>query len=204
MRDFLYILQLLSVAYHFFSTSCYAFHGLSRTFSRSSAVDNKCILNLPNEGYGDKIRYLPSGRLLFTSLFMSDDDSDDDDKDAESNKKENKEENMAEFLMAQAERELKEKKDKEAFDAQVKKKLISKKRSDREYEEYWEKQKKGGGKEEQVNDAAVYRAYYSLRKNETLNQKIGERLDHIHNLFEHMNPILPFLYTSMFTFVRKF
>jgi hypothetical protein len=103
---------------------------------------------------------------------MSDQDSNDDENENES-EDETKEVNMAEFLMAQAEREMKEKKDKEAFDANLKKKLITKKRSDREYEEYWDKQKKGGGKEEQVNDAAVYRAYYSLKKNETLTQKLG-------------------------------
>mmetsp|Transcript_14753 Transcript_14753/g.14169 ORF Transcript_14753/g.14169 Transcript_14753/m.14169 type:complete len:182 (+) Transcript_14753:112-657(+) len=167
MRNFSCILQLIS-AYHFFST-CNAFHA---SHVRSHAVDRNNIKSGLIESYTDKLRCLPSGRLMLTSLYMSE-SSNDENEDEEEDENEKKEVNMAEFLMAQAEKEMKEKKDKEAFDANLKKKLITKKRSDREYEEYWDKQKKGGGKEEQVNDAAVYRAYYSLKKNETLTQKLG-------------------------------
>jgi hypothetical protein len=132
MRDFPCILQLLS-AYHFFGT-CNAFHV---SHIRSHAVDRNGIKIGLIESNSDKIRCLPSGRLLFTSLFMSEESDDDENEDQEEDENEKKEVNMAEFLMAQAEREMKEKKDKEAFDANLKKKLITKKRSDREYEEYW-------------------------------------------------------------------
>ena len=43
--------------------------------------------------------------------------------------------------MAQAAKDMDEKKMKDLFDAQLKKKLILKKKSDKEYEAYWSKQK---------------------------------------------------------------
>ena len=43
--------------------------------------------------------------------------------------------------MAQAAKDMDEKKEKDLFDAQLKKKLILKKKSDKEYEAYWSKQK---------------------------------------------------------------
>ena len=49
--------------------------------------------------------------------------------------------NIAEILMAQAAKDMDEKKMKDLFDAQLKKKLILKKKSDKEYEAYWSKQK---------------------------------------------------------------
>ena len=66
-----------------------------------------------------------------------DDDSDEEEDDEE----EVVEENIAEILMAQANKDMDEKKAKDLFDAQIKKKLILKKKSDKEYEAYWIKQK---------------------------------------------------------------
>jgi hypothetical protein len=43
--------------------------------------------------------------------------------------------------MAQAAKDMDEKKEKDLFDAQIKKKIIMKKKSDKEYEAYWSKQK---------------------------------------------------------------
>ena len=43
--------------------------------------------------------------------------------------------------MAQAAKDMDEKKEKDLFDAQLKKKIILKKKSDKEYEAYWSKQK---------------------------------------------------------------
>jgi hypothetical protein len=43
--------------------------------------------------------------------------------------------------MAQAAKDMDEKKGKDLFDAQIKKKIIMKKKSDKEYEAYWSKQK---------------------------------------------------------------
>ena len=44
-------------------------------------------------------------------------------------------------MIAQADKDMDEKKAKDLFDAQIKKKIILKKKSDKEYEAYWSKQK---------------------------------------------------------------
>ena len=67
----------------------------------------------------------------------SEDDDDDEDEEVE----EDDTENIAEILIAQANKDMDEKKAKDLFDAQIKKKLILKKKSDKEYEAYWIKQK---------------------------------------------------------------
>ena len=66
---------------------------------------------------------------------------DDDSDEEEDGEEEVVEENIAEILMAQANKDMDEKKAKDLFDAQIKKKLILKKKSDKEYEAYWIKQK---------------------------------------------------------------
>ena len=64
-------------------------------------------------------------------------EEDDDEEEEE----EEEEGNIAEILMAQAAKDMDEKKEKDLFDAQLKKKIILKKKSDKEYEAYWSKQK---------------------------------------------------------------
>ena len=80
----------------------------------------------------------------------SDSESDDEGDEAEDEEEEG---NIAEILMAQAAKDMDEKKMKDLFDAQLKKKLILKKKSDKEYEAYWSKQK---GKE--CSDCVLFMA----------------------------------------------
>ena len=66
-----------------------------------------------------------------------------------------------------SQRILRQRPDKEKEAEREKKKDVLKRRSDKEYEAYWQRQGKqtaGGINDEQ----AVLRAYYSLKKNETL------------------------------------
>lgn len=67
--------------------------------------------------------------------------NEEDDEDEEEEEEEESEGNIAEILMAQAAKDMDEKKEKDLFDAQIKKKIIMKKKSDKEYEAYWSKQK---------------------------------------------------------------
>ena len=73
------------------------------------------------------------------------DDEDDEGDEEEEEEEEEEEGNIAEILMAQANKDMDEKKQKELFDAQIKKKIILKKKSDKEYEAYWSKKKGESG-----------------------------------------------------------
>ena len=74
-----------------------------------------------------------------------------------------------EELVAQAAREQKEAADAEKDAERAKKRDVLKRRADKEYEAYWDRQKSSTPQ----NEAAMLRAYYSLRKNETLSDKVG-------------------------------
>ena len=74
---------------------------------------------------------------MYCILNQRSEDDDDEDEEVE----EDDTENIAEILIAQANKDMDEKKAKDLFDAQIKKKLILKKKSDKEYEAYWIKQK---------------------------------------------------------------